>query len=225
MAMTSRDPRCLAVHDDLAALATGTLTGRDRSAVLEHLEGCPACAAELEELSVTVDALIELVPEATPPDGFADRTVALMRAEPSLTVRRSRRFAYSGRRMVAVAAVVVALALGIGVGALVTSGGGGSGPVVRTAALESTSGAEGSVVLSSGQPGWLVMTVADSTAWGKVTCRVTLTDGRHRVVGRYPMSSGYDSWTARLPVTASTVRSVDLVEPGGSVIASAKLTA
>jgi Putative zinc-finger len=224
MGMTSRDPRCVAVHDDLAALATGTLTGRDRSAVLEHLEGCPACAAELEELSVTVDALMELVPDATPPDGFADRTVALMRAEPSSTVRRSPRFARSGRRIVAVAAIVVALALGIGVGALVTSGGGGTGPVVRTAALESTSGAEGSVVLSSGQPGWLVMTVADSTAWGKVTCRVTLTDGSHRVVGRYPMSSGYDSWTARLPVTASTVRSVDLVEPGGSVIASAKLT-
>jgi hypothetical protein len=223
MAMTSRDPRCLAVHDDLAALATGTLTGRDRSAVLEHLEGCPACAAELEELSVTVDALMELVPDATPPDGFADRTVALMRAEPSSTVRRSPRFAHSGRWIVAVAAIVVALALGIGVGALVTSGGGGTGPVVRTAALQSTSGAEGSVVLSSGQPGWLVMTVADSTAWGKVTCRVTLTDGSHRVVGRYPMSSGYDSWTARLPVTASTVRSVDLVEPGGSVIASAKL--
>ncbi len=104
MGMTSRDPRCLVGDDDLAALATGTLTGRDRSAVLEHLEGCPACAAELEELSVTVDALMELVPDATPPDGFADRTVALMRAEPSSTVRRSPRFVHSGRRIVAVAA-------------------------------------------------------------------------------------------------------------------------
>ncbi|HEX4081496.1 MAG TPA: zf-HC2 domain-containing protein, partial [Acidimicrobiales bacterium] len=104
--MTSRDPRCLAIHDDLAALATGTLTGRDRSAVLEHLEGCPACVTELEELAATVDALMELVPDATPPDGFADRTVALMRAEPSATVRRRPRFAGSGRRIVAVAAVV-----------------------------------------------------------------------------------------------------------------------
>ncbi len=221
--MAPPDPRCLAIRDDLAALATGTLTGRDRSAVLEHLETCPACVAELEELAATVDALMELVPDAAPPDGFADRTVALMRAEPSATVRRLPRFARPGRRIVAVAALVVALALGIGVGALATSGGGGTEPTIRTAALQSTSGAEGSVVVSSGQPGWLAMTVADSTAWGEVTCRVTLTDGSHRVVGRYPMSSGYDSWSARLPVTASAVRSVDLVEPGGSVIASAKL--
>ena len=65
-----RTMRRVPVQDDLAALAIGALNGRDRSVVLGHLEGCARCAAELEELSAAVDALLTLIPEATPPEGF-----------------------------------------------------------------------------------------------------------------------------------------------------------
>ncbi|HEX3946256.1 MAG TPA: zf-HC2 domain-containing protein [Acidimicrobiales bacterium] len=225
------DPRCQAIHDDLAALATGTLTGRERAAVLDHLEHCPYCVAELEELSAVADELMTLVPEVAPPDGFAERTVALMKAEPKLVRPPARQPAF--RRVLAVAAAVVVLALGVGIGAVIASpgstGSGGNGSSggrsgVRTAALQSTSGAQGTVVLAGDHPGWMVMTVDDSSTWGTVTCRVTLADGSHRVVGRFAMSSGYGSWTARLPVPSSSVRSVHLVGHGGAVIASAQLT-
>src|SRR6185437_3567424 len=196
MTPTAPDRHDDGFQDDLAALATGTLTGRRRVEMLDHLESCPACAAELDELSGTVDVLMSLAPEAEPPAGFAERTVALMRADKRqmgeqpaegsagdtaghsvivpLATHRQRR----GRpvhRALAVAAVVVALALGVGIGALVAgSGGPGTGspgtatgtPGVRTATLQSASGGGGSVVLTPGRPGWLVMTVEDAGAWG-----------------------------------------------------------
>jgi len=252
MTPTAPDRHDDGFQDDLAALATGTLTGRRRVEMLDHLESCPACAAELDELSGTVDVLMSLAPEAEPPAGFAERTVALMRADKRqmgeqpaegsagdtaghsvivpLATHRQRR----GRpvhRALAVAAVVVALALGVGIGALVAgSGGPGTGspgtatgtPGVRTATLQSASGGGGSVVLTPGRPGWLVMTVEDAGAWGTVTCQVTLADGSHRVVGQYP--AGYGSWAARLPAPASSVRSVELVGQGGSTLATARFT-
>ncbi len=58
------DPECSAARDDLAALAIGTLTGRERAELLDHLERCARCAAELEELSAAADALVTLIPAA-----------------------------------------------------------------------------------------------------------------------------------------------------------------
>src|SRR6202034_1069468 len=99
------DGECVAVRDDLAALAVGTLTGRQRAELLVHLEGCARCAAELEELSAAADALITLIPDAEPPGGFAARTTALMRAEPKVRQRPTL------RRVIAIAAVVIALGI------------------------------------------------------------------------------------------------------------------
>lgn len=234
------DQACRAIQDDLAALATGTLTGRRRAEVLDHLESCPACVDELEELSGTVDALMALVPEAEPPEGFAERTIALMptdgrsatgaRADREpvvvpMTTPHRRTPRPMTRSIMAVAAVVVALALGVGLGTLVGGSGGptGGGSEVRTAALQSASGSDGSVVLTAGHPGWLVMTVDDAHVWGTVTCQVTLTDGSRRVVAHYPMSGGDASWAARLPTPASSVRSVQLVGEDGTTLATAQL--
>jgi len=80
MEPTTHDPECRALGDDLASLALGALTGLDRARVLAHLETCPHCTAEVEELSGAADALTALIPEAPPPPGFADRTMDLIRA-------------------------------------------------------------------------------------------------------------------------------------------------
>lgn len=258
------DPQCQGFYDDLAAAATGTSTGRRRAEVLDHLEHCPACAAELDRLSSAVDALMILVPDADPPAGFADRTIALMgagagagdrtavagagtrgraagaggaagaepadaRIAPVQHLRARRRAARPV--LAAAAAAVVALALGVGIGDLVASSGGagvGGGSAatsgIRTADLRSATGAQGSVVVAPGRPGWLVMTV-DANARGMVTCQVTLADGSRRVVARYPMASGYGSWAVRLPVPASSVRSVQVVDDKGVTLAWARLPA
>ena len=57
-------PACAAVSDDLAELALGTLTGRERVAALSHLEAAPAARAEVDELSAAADQLLHLAPAA-----------------------------------------------------------------------------------------------------------------------------------------------------------------
>ena len=66
----SLPPECAAVSGDLAELALGTLTGRERVAALAHLENCARCSAEVEALSVAADQLLLLAPAAEPPVGF-----------------------------------------------------------------------------------------------------------------------------------------------------------
>ena len=63
-------PACAAISDDLAELALGTLTGRERVVALSHLESCARCSAEVEELSAAADQLLHLAPSAEPPVGF-----------------------------------------------------------------------------------------------------------------------------------------------------------
>src|ERR1700678_3816278 len=103
---------CNQFADDLAQLALGALSGRERADVIDHLESCPECAAELEGLSVAADTLLLLAPQATPPAGFANRVAAAM------TQGRERHRPLS-RRLVALAAAAL-IALGVGIGAIVT---------------------------------------------------------------------------------------------------------
>ena len=48
-------PACAAVDADLAELALGALTGKDRVAALAHLEVCHRCAGEVEQLAAAAD--------------------------------------------------------------------------------------------------------------------------------------------------------------------------
>ena len=219
MEPTTNNPECDAFRDDLASLAIGALTGLDRARVLDHLEGCPHCTAEVEELSATADALTTLIPDATPPEGFADRTMDLIRSEPAAPRRPVI------RRVAAVAAVIVLLAAGVGVGVAVSSHG-AKAPVsaVQTAKLHSSVGTKGTVLLvSKGHGGWLVMTLHDAPTSGAVTCSITLDDGTRKDLGQFDLRYGYGSWSVELPVAAGTVRTVSVVDDTGAMVASARL--
>ena len=63
-------PDCAAVSGELAELALGTLTGRERVTALAHLEGCARCSAEVDSLSAAADQLLYLAPATEPPVGF-----------------------------------------------------------------------------------------------------------------------------------------------------------
>jgi hypothetical protein len=216
-----RSTECEALHDDLAVLAVSALTGHDRARVLAHLEGCSPCTAELEELSAVADALSTAIPELSPPDGFSQRTMAMIRTE-----HRAPRPTLA-RRVVSVAAVVILLGIGGGIGAIVASSRHGApADAVRTASLHSRLGAGGTVVLvSSGRNGWLVMTLHDAPNSGAVTCTVALRNGTRRSIGEFYLAAGYGSWTARLPVAASSVQRVNVVSDGGTVVATARIGA
>ena len=66
-------PECGRYAEEIAELALGISTGRQRAQVLAHLEACPRCHAEMEQLSLAADSLLEVVPGVEPPLGFEVR--------------------------------------------------------------------------------------------------------------------------------------------------------
>src|SRR5450631_616148 len=80
---------CDAYADDLAELALGALTGRARAQALSHVETCPRCADDLEQLSRVADTVVQVAPEMEPPLGFEVRLFERMGVA---DVHRRRRF-------------------------------------------------------------------------------------------------------------------------------------
>jgi len=226
----AEDPRrCEMVQDELAELALGILSGRNRSEVLSHVESCSLCGAELERLSVVADALLQLAPEVQPPLGFELRVAERLQAdriqpEATTSPRQFGRVAFF-----ATAAAIIAV-LGFGLGAAITPGGGNSqgqsaAANLTTAKLTSHGHVLGDVMISAGSPAWMFMTVDDGSWPGTVTCAVTYAGGRVQTVGVFRLSSGYGAWGAPLSSSAGQVRSARLVASNGTVLASAQLSA
>jgi len=100
------------VHTDVGAYALGLLEAADRQAFEEHLAGCPACAAELAELSGMKGLLTGIDPVDAPADEPTQAEVTdLVRRRADSQRRRVR-----WQSMLAAAAAVVLLAVGVGVG-------------------------------------------------------------------------------------------------------------
>ena len=57
----ARPTPCDEYSDNLAELALGILTGRERAATLAHVDSCPRCADELEQLSHAADAVARIL--------------------------------------------------------------------------------------------------------------------------------------------------------------------
>ena len=78
MSDDTRERGCPQYSDDLAELALGVLTGRDRARALSHVESCRRCADELEQLSRVADTVVQAAPEVEPPVGFEVRLLERM---------------------------------------------------------------------------------------------------------------------------------------------------
>lgn len=217
------DPRqCEAIQDELTELALGTLFGRSRSEVLDHVGLCPRCAATLEQLSIVADTLLQLAPEIEPPLGFELRLAERLQA--SAKVNRPRRFRRASA-ISAVALILVVLSFGLGT-LLSTKSDNNQGQLARinlaTANLTSNGKVLGEAMISEGAPGWIFVTI-DGRAWsGTVTCDVTLAGGTIERIGVFKLSGGYGAWGAPLTAPAGNVRSAQLITPNGTVLASAQ---
>ncbi len=218
---------CVQHEDDLAELALGVLTGRERARALSHVESCPRCAEELEQLARTADAIVTVAPEAEPPLGFETRLFEKMGiAAAARPHRRRPRYWIPA----SVAAAVVALAVGLGLGlssspAPIGSAHGGQyhQSAVESAALIENGQRVGRVDVFGGHKPWMQMTLTDSTARGVVHCTVVTDDGQVHQVGTFVVSDGYGAWAAPLHVDPGTVRSAQVMSPSGTVIATASL--
>jgi hypothetical protein len=215
-------PTCEAVHDDLALFALGTLTGRDRAVVVDHLATCSDCRVELGSLTRVADALLALTPSQDPPAGFELRL--LERVAGATPRRRNGR----GVRALSIAAVVVLVAVvGFALGSVsndhhrATVPPRAAAPARAQLALDGHD--RGEVVLSSGSPAWLRMTYDDAGWSGVLWCRVRLTNGDVVDLGRFTVSNGTGAWTAALPVAGDQVRTAQVVDARGAVLGSATL--
>jgi RNA polymerase sigma factor (sigma-70 family) len=232
-----KDPGCARYTDDLAELALGVLTGRDRARALAHVDECPRCAEELEQMSRVADTVLQVAPEVEPPLGFESRLFERMgvtdasrpaqrrlRALPPLRSIRPRHWVPAA---VAAAAAFAALGLGLstasappGIQANATQG---SKTVLSGTFVE---GGEtvGHVVAVGGSRPWMSMMLEDSTAQGVVHCVVVTRDGVTHEVGSFVAREGYGAWVAPLQLDPKDVRTAELVTSEGTVIASATLS-
>jgi hypothetical protein len=214
--------QCEVIQDDLVELALGVLSGRSRSEVLRHVGSCPRCTADLEQLSLVADALLQLAPQLEPPVGFELRVAE--RLGEMMTTSRARR-----RRRVFIAAVVAASLLfgGFGLGALLGATNGETSTTANVTAANLTSDGQilGAVMVTPGSPAWMFMAI-DASDWsGSVKCQVILAGGRVQTVGTFELSAGYGTWRVPLYDKAANLRGARVVEENGEVLASARFSA
>ena len=234
----SHQHQCDEHADNLAELALGILTGRERAATLAHVDACPRCAEELEQLAHVSDAVVSIAPQMEPPVGFEVRLfsrMGLTEAPPTPRVAPARRratplrwVAASPRWALAAAAVVIALVLGLSLG--LSSGPVRTGPTqslrheVETAALTEKGRTVGRVSTYGGTNPWMIVTLAGSSTDGRVTCEVVTANGVTQKVGSFSAKDGYGAWGAPLRVAPQDVRKAEIVSSNGTVIATASLS-
>jgi hypothetical protein len=236
------DPSTCDEHtDNLAELALGILTGRERAATLAHVDACPRCAEELEQLAHAADAVVRVAPELEPTMGFEVRLFSRMGltdapplVRPASPARRAvvplRWMSNSPRWAIAVAAAVIALAVGLSIGWTTGTARTGHiphGPVgaeVASADLTANGSTVGSVNTYGGSKPWMIVTLADSWTDGKVTCKVVTDNGVTHDVGSFTAKDGYGAWGAPLRVAPQDVKKAEVVSSNGKVIATASLS-
>ncbi len=220
-----REKDCAEYADELAELALGVLTGRDRVRVLSHVDACPRCTEELEQLSRVADAVVQMAPAVEPPVGFEVRLLERMGVADERRHRRRIRPSTWVPAGVAAAAAAVALGLGLGLSsspAPSISAHAGT-PHQVSANLVEDGKTVGHVMTFAGAKPWMWMTLSDSAARGTVTCVIVTDDGVSHRVGSFATSQGYGTWAAPLHVNPAQVRSAEVVSPSGTVIATASL--
>lgn len=224
---------CAVVDDDLAEFALGSLAGRQRAAVLSHLDGCPRCSAEVDMFSAAADELVHLVPAVEPSAGFEARVSEHFRP-PARPARWPAWLAWRRPRL-ALGALGVLGAVGIGTLAVhqaTTPSQHGPGSGVRSyqadaptevAHFRSGTRTVGQVMVYAGHPTWLYMYVDDLAGPGELTCQVVLTDGSTITLGHFLPSAGKGAWAATVDQPAGRLRSAQLTGADGRVLASAQL--
>jgi anti-sigma-K factor RskA len=132
--------------DAVGSYLLGALPPDERDGFVAHLEDCPVCRNDVEELAIAAEALPLSVPAVAPPPALKDRIMAVVDSEAELLAAageeadaprrapaRARRGFLGGlllRPAVALACAAVLLVAGGVVGALVSGGGDGERTVV-----------------------------------------------------------------------------------------------
>ena len=80
------------------------------------------------------------------------------------------------------------------------------------------------VATYGGSTPWMIVTLYDSSAQGRLTCEVVTDDGVTQRIGTFSANYGYAAWDAPLKVAPQDVRKAEVVSSNGTVIATASLS-
>jgi hypothetical protein len=209
---------CAEVETLAPELALGTIDGAERAAVLSHLAGCGKCRELADQLAGMADGLLLLAPPAEPPPGFETRVLSRM-ATPAAAPRTLRPARRPRRALVGIAAVVLVAALAGG-GLALLGGPDRAGTDVYTAQARDEEGQ------------WTCQAVAFGDDPGRVLVALSRTDGMNRTftveasragdatpitLGNLTLHDGQGSLATQLPVSASELRSIWMVDETGRV--------
>jgi hypothetical protein len=225
-------PECGRYVDEIAELALGISTGRERAQALAHLEACPRCHAEMEQLSLTADSLLDVVPAIEPPLGFEVRLMGRLGAgRATRPAVRRRWFARPASLALVCAVMIVAVGAGVGTGWLVRGGqappavrsafGTEPGGHVESASLLAAGRRIGDVTVYAGHTTWLFMSLDDGSWSGEATCQVRLAGGKTVLLGAFWLDNGYGAWGVTLAPGTGHIRSASVLS-GGAVLAIAE---
>ena len=146
--MTTPGPQHERWADSVGSYLLGALPDDEREGFVAHLEACPVCRNDVEELGIAAEALPLSVPSVAPPPTLKDRIMAVVESEAELLAaagdaaaeprraapaRARRRFlgGWSLRPAVALVCAAVLLVAG-GVAGALLSGGDGERTVVAS---------------------------------------------------------------------------------------------
>jgi len=140
----------MTAHTDVGAYSMGLIEEQDQRAFEEHLAGCPACAAELAELSPMAALLKGVEPVGDGPDEGPDEATA-----PDLVRRRASQQRHRRRWQAGLGAaagiVLIGGGIGLGIAAAPQPAGPAAPPLALTGQLHSATdlrtGAAGTVGL------------------------------------------------------------------------------
>jgi len=175
----------MTAHTDVGAYSMGLLEERDRREFEDHLAGCPACAAELAELSPMKGLLRGVEPTGTADSGAGESGLTDLVRRRVAQERRRRRWQVA----VGTAAAAVLIGGGIGAGIALAPPPGGTPPPTLAltgqvhSATDPGTGVAGAVGLVA--KGWGTQVTLDlSNVHGPVECQLVAVSktGERRVV-------------------------------------------
>jgi hypothetical protein len=220
---------CERLRDLAPELALGIADGEDRAWALEHLAGCPACRAHVDDLSSVADELVHLAPAVEPPAGFDGRVAGGMAPEPARTPGR-RRFAIPAIAAVA-AAAAAALAVWVGLGddrdladsyrdTLAVA----NGEYFDAASMSVPGGKDvGYVYGYQGRASWVLVVIYDAVETGRYEVQLVTEDGRRLPLRELEIENGEGSVGAVTPIPYRELSEVRVLDGMGREVAESEL--
>ena len=206
---------CAELEALAAELALGTVSGAERAGALDHLAGCAACRALVEDLAGVADRMLLLAPEIEPPPGFESKVLARMGVAPARDARPPR----LRRLLVGVAAV--ALVAGLSSAGAAWLAHEAERPVeVRTALAADNEGRwRCRAVVYGDKPTWLVVSLdrVDGSSNSYSVEALHAGSDTPVKVGTFSLEQGHGTLARPVDLPAGALQSVRVLDSGGRV--------